>query len=357
MSIIAETTKLIDHLTDGLATSRNGLDGIHLVTTRGPWKEEPGDVDLLAVTSTNRYVLGHTWFPVDGHIDAMVWPRSSVGDVLALLKSWSKGKGKEHTVHLDIALADPPENAKDDEHPGWTVKLSEAPALFDSDNKFEFHAHHGDRFPISIVHRIYTGEFVTKEDYVEVPMTSWAASVLGPLVDVAKRRNMNIKMYRSPERLMQIVQIGDTWIGMAVPATPLPGEPTDGPSNEPVLVPDADLIAVLREMKSNGIGVSVTKASGPLGEAIAEAVDQLAIDDDEQLRQAVELVVTTAFASPSMLQRKLNVGFGKATWLLDEMARHGIVSDAEGSKARETLFKTTELAEALKALDAKAGEQ
>ncbi|SLF46963.1 DNA translocase FtsK [Mycobacteroides abscessus subsp. bolletii] len=350
MSIIAETTKLIDGLTDGLATARSGTDGVHLVTTRAPWRDEPGDVDLLAVTSTNRYVLGHTWFPVDGHIDPMVWPRSSAGDALALMKSWSKGKGKDHTTHIDITLADPPENAKDDEHPGWTVTLSEAPALFDSDNKFEFHAHHGDRFPISIVHRIYTGQFVTKEDYVEVPMTSWSATVLAPLVEIAKRRNMNIKMFRSPERLVQLVQIGDTWIGMAVPATPLPGEPTDGPDIEPVLAPDDGLLAALREMKDNGIEVSVDGANGPVGQAIADAVDQLAIDDDNLLRQAVELVVSTQFVSAANLQRKLKVGFGKAQWILGELTAAGIVTAAEGSSARNALFGPAQVADALKAL-------
>lgn len=357
MSIIAETTKLVDGLTDGLATAKGGLDGIHLATTRAPWRDEPGDVDLLAVTSTNRYVLGHTWFPVDGRIDPMVWPFRSVCDALALVKSWSKGKGKDHTVHIDITLADPPENAKDDEHPGWTVTLSEAPALFDSDNKFEFHAHHGDRFPISIVHRIYTGQFVSKADYVEVPMTAWSATVLAPLVEVAKRRNMSIKMFRSPERLLQLVQIGDTWIGMAVPSTPLPGDPTDGPDIEPVLVPDNQLLAALREMKDNGIEVSVDGAVGPVGQAIAGAVDQLSIDDETLLRQAVKLVVTSHLGSTSMLQHKLKIGFARATGLLDEMQGLGIVGPKEGSKARDVKFAPDELAQALAAVEAKADEQ
>lgn len=352
MTITVATTKLIDILTDALQTASNSLGGVHLTTTRAPWRDEPGDVDLLAATSTNKWVLGHTWIPCDGRIDPMVWPCESVVSVLALIKQWKKIKGDQHTVDISLTLADPPEDAKDDEHPGWTVTLAETPALFDSDNEFQFHAHHESKFPISIVHRLRTNTFVTKDDYVEVPLTLWSAGVLAPLVAVAKRRSMQIQMFRSPTRLLQIVQIGDTWIGIAMPGTPMPGESTDDPSIEPVLG-DEDISTAVSDLLRNGSGLFTTqdtkaKVSG----------QQLAIDDREQLRHAVELVVSTGFASGSMIQRKLNVGFAKATELLDTMHELGIVGPAEGSKAREVFFRPSDLAGALAALDEKpeAGE-
>ncbi|QDK01159.1 FtsK-like DNA translocase [Mycobacterium phage Purky] len=357
MSLTVATTKLVEILTDAQATASADF-GVHIATQRAPWRDEPGDVDLLSATSTTRYVLGHTWIPVDGRIDPMVWPVDVVANVLALCKSWAKAKGDTHTVDIDLVLADPPEDGKDDEHPGWTVTLRETPALFDSDNEFQFHAHHEDRFPTSIVHRIRTGRFVTKEDYEEVPVTLWSASVLQPLVAVAKRRKMQIQMFRSPERLLQIVQIGDTWIGMAMPATPLPGDPVDGPSIEPVLGgAEADLAAVLRDMKDDGVTVLVPNAKGAVGQAIADAADQLEIGWDEQLRQAIELVVTTQMGSGSMLQRKLKIGFARAARLLDEMEKLGIVGEQVGSLARTVLFKPDDLAGALATIGTEGGAE
>jgi len=49
------------------------------------------------------------------------------------------------------------------------------------------------------------------------------------------------------------------------------------------------------------------------------------------------LVIETQKASASMIQRRLSVGFNRATRLMEELEAAGVIGPAEGTKPRKVL--------------------
>ena len=58
--------------------------------------------------------------------------------------------------------------------------------------------------------------------------------------------------------------------------------------------------------------------------------------------EAISIVVGTGQASTSMLQRKLKLGYSRASRLIDQMEERGIVGPFEGSKPRQVLISKQE---------------
>lgn len=64
---------------------------------------------------------------------------------------------------------------------------------------------------------------------------------------------------------------------------------------------------------------------------------------EELLARAAELVVSTQWASTSLLQRRLRVGFAKAGRLMDELEGLGVVEARSSSLSRSVLIDESEL--------------
>jgi len=62
--------------------------------------------------------------------------------------------------------------------------------------------------------------------------------------------------------------------------------------------------------------------------------------DDDMWKDAVQVVVDNRKASTSLLQRRLRIGYGRASRLIDQMEEQGIVSPADGSKPRDVLVSS-----------------
>ena len=80
-------------------------------------------------------------------------------------------------------------------------------------------------------------------------------------------------------------------------------------------------------------------------------------EKDELFEDAVRIVLETKRGSVSLLQRRLTIGYSRASRLIEQMAATGIVGDYKGSQAREAMF-TLEEWDAMKAqqqADAESG--
>lgn len=61
---------------------------------------------------------------------------------------------------------------------------------------------------------------------------------------------------------------------------------------------------------------------------------------DTMYNRAVQVVIESGRCSTSFLQRRLGIGFSRASRIVDEMEEHGIVGPANGSKPREVLVSS-----------------
>lgn len=66
-------------------------------------------------------------------------------------------------------------------------------------------------------------------------------------------------------------------------------------------------------------------------------------ESDELLDEAIKIVIEYQQASTSFIQRKLRVGFNRASRIMDELEERGIISEKDGSRPRQVLISKDEI--------------
>ncbi len=75
-----------------------------------------------------------------------------------------------------------------------------------------------------------------------------------------------------------------------------------------------------------------TSTEPPWADIMAEA------DKDDLLEEAVKLVIESNRVSTSLLQRRLGIGYPRASRLMDQLEAKGVIGPADGSRPREVLW-------------------
>ena len=60
--------------------------------------------------------------------------------------------------------------------------------------------------------------------------------------------------------------------------------------------------------------------------------------NDSLYEEAKKAVIANGFGTASFLQRKLKIGYARATYLLDHMEEEGLIEPADGAKPRKVII-------------------
>lgn len=79
-------------------------------------------------------------------------------------------------------------------------------------------------------------------------------------------------------------------------------------------------------------------ANGKKDNSFTNASGDAPSGDDEILKKAIEVVVEAQSASTTLLQKRLKLGYARASRIVDELEEKGIIGQYEGSKPRKVLI-------------------
>jgi S-DNA-T family DNA segregation ATPase FtsK/SpoIIIE len=97
-------------------------------------------------------------------------------------------------------------------------------------------------------------------------------------------------------------------------------------------VAESDIEALVDFLKSQGAPHYLAEVLALEGKGASADDEHI---DDEMFEKALDFVLSTNYASASMLQRKLRIGYTRAARMIDMMEERGYIGPADGSRPRE----------------------
>ncbi len=84
--------------------------------------------------------------------------------------------------------------------------------------------------------------------------------------------------------------------------------------------------------------IAQASANGKKGNSSFDSSSDAPSGDDEILKKAIEVVVEAQSASTTLLQKRLKLGYARASRIIDELEEKGVIGQYEGSKPRKVLI-------------------
>ena len=83
---------------------------------------------------------------------------------------------------------------------------------------------------------------------------------------------------------------------------------------------------------------ALQKAPSSMGSMSLDPDDATSSEDEELLQKCMDVIRSEKKASVSLLQRRLKLGYGRASRLMDELEDRGVVGPSKGAEPRDILL-------------------